>query len=50
MPAALHHELHSENGKRLVTLPEVEPLVDARIGEPGRDVIDVIAIGLTQPA
>lgn len=47
---ALHHELKSEYGKRLTTLPEVEPPVDVRIGEPRSDVIDVITVGFTKPA
>jgi len=49
MSTALHHDLQSEQGKCLATLPEVEPPVDVRIGEPGSDVIDIMTVGLTKP-
>jgi hypothetical protein len=50
MSTALHHELHGERGKCLATLPEVEPPVEVRLGEPGSDVIDIITVGFTKPA
>ena len=47
---ALHHESQREYGKRLTTLPEVEPTDDVRIREPGSNVTDIITVGFTKPA